>query len=64
VPEASLILSGALETVSAVGYRPNSDAAPQVRGEIGINAFWEGLPEQRREKVTAVSAFRTRRARN
>jgi hypothetical protein len=34
------------------------------RGEIGIDAFWEGVPERHRLKETAVSILRALRARN
>ncbi|WP_337177120.1 hypothetical protein [Paludisphaera sp.] len=34
------------------------------RGETGIEAFWDGLPERRRPKETAVSILRALRARN
>jgi hypothetical protein len=34
------------------------------RGKIGVDAFWEGLPERHRLKETAVSILRELRARN
>jgi hypothetical protein len=34
------------------------------RGEIGVAAFWEGLPDRDRRKETAVSILRAVRARN
>jgi hypothetical protein len=34
------------------------------RGEIGVDAFWEGVPDRDRRKETAVSILRELRARN
>ena len=34
------------------------------RGEIGVDAFWKGLPDRGRPKETAVSILRALRARN